>query len=405
MVQKNIVALVDIGSAETKVLLVEVLPQIEIVCVHTAPTEGLEKGEITDILRLMECVHRAILDAEKKCDPPVSARRACLSLSGMNLTGTQVKGTTCCEAENEVVGENDIEIARGNAYSKRVPAGKVIVHRIRQSFTLDGKFTDNPEGRIGRELAYNMWVVSADKTYLKELIQIPNQYGLRVEEVFAASLASAAAVATRSEEADKNRLVIDIGAGTTDYILYQDGMVRLTGVIPVGGRHLTNDISCALCISEKDAEDAKIKFARAVVTEADVEATFGLSDEPVDSMLYDLSNRLSVFKLNFVTGLRVREIFELVREKVGSEAFLGTVQITGGTSQLPEIERVAAEIFGVETTVSVPERAFAKKICTEPKFSTVVGMAELLFRRRIGALRARAEQSLWARIKKTLFNH
>lgn len=405
MVQKNIVALIDIGSAETKVLLVRALPQVEIVGVHVAPTEGLSKGEITDIRLLMNCVHKAIADAEKKCDLPASVHRACLSLSGLNLTGTQVKGTTCCEAENEVVGEKDIEMARGNAYSKRVPAGKVIAHRIKQSFTLDGKFVDNPEGRIGRELAYNMWVISADKTYLTELIQIPNQYGMRVEEVFAASLASAAAVATRSEETDKNRLVIDIGAGTTDYILYQDGMVRLTGVIPVGGRHLTNDISCALCISEKDAELAKIKHARAIVTDEDVEASFGLSDEPVDSMLSGMSNRLSKFKLNFVTHLRVREIFELIREKVGEDTSISLVQITGGTSLLSDIERVAAEIFNAETSVSVPERTFARKICSEPQFSTVVGMAELLFRRRLGALRARAEQSFWTRLKKTFFNH
>lgn len=405
MTQRNIVALIDIGSAETKVLLVRVLPQLEILSVHVAPTEGLNKGEITDIRRLMEGVHAAISEAEKKYDSPVSAYSACLALSGMNLAGMQVKGTTCCEAENEVVSEKDIETARGNAYSKRVPDGKVIVHRIKQSFMLDGKFVDNPEGRIGSDLAYNMWVISADKTYLTELIQIPNQYGMRVEEVFAASLASANAVTTHSEETDKNRLVIDIGAGTTDYILYQDGMVRQTGVIPAGGRHITNDISCALCISEEDAEISKIKYARAIVSEADVEASFGLSDEPVDSMLYDLSNRLSTFKLNFVTSLRVREIFELIRKKIDENATISMVQLTGGTALLPEIERVAAEIFGAETSVSVPERSFAKKLCAEAKFSTVVGMAELLFRRRVGALKARAEQSFWTRLIKTFFNH
>ncbi len=404
MVQKNIVALVDIGSAETKVLLVRLASQAEIIGVHTAPTEGLSKGEITDIRRLMERVHAAVSEAEKACELSGTVHRACLSLSGMSLVGMQVKGTTCCESENEVIGKKDIETARGNAYSKRVPNGKVIVHRIKQSFTLDGKFMDNPEGRVGRELAYNMWVVAADKTYLTELIQIPNQYGMRVEEVFAASLASAAAVETRSATTDKNRLVIDIGAGTTDYILYQDGMVRMTGVIPVGGRHLTNDISCALCISEADAETAKLKHARAIVEDADVEATFGLSEEPVDSMLYDLSNRLSAFKLNFVTHLRVKEIFELVREKIGKDTPVGFVRLTGGTAHLPEIERVAAEIFGAETSVSFPEHAFAKKLCADPKFSTVVGMAELLLRRRNAALRARAEQSFWARLKKTLFN-
>ena len=122
-------------------------------------------------------------------------------------------------------------------------------------------------------------------------------------------------------------------------------------------------------------------------------------------MLYNLSNRLSAFKLNFVTSLRVREIFELIREKIGEDAFISTVQITGGTSLLPGIECVAAEIFGVEASVAVPERTFAQKNCAEPKFSTVVGMAKLLFQRRVGALRSRAEQSFWTRLKKTFFNH
>lgn len=402
MVRNNIVALIDIGSAETKVAIVQVSPKLHILSAFSSKTEGLTNGEITDLTRLKESVHAAISHAEKAAELPAAVRSACLSISGMNLTGTQMLGFTSIKAEDNCVSAADMEDARLDAYSKRVSDGDVIVHRIKQSFLLDNVPVDNPKGRHGKQLAYSMWVVQAKTNYLTELIQIPNQYGMRVEEIFVSSLASAAAVAT-GNNSDKNRLVVDIGAGTTDYILYKNGRVAMTGVIPVGGRHITNDIANALRISESDAEDAKLRFARATFSDDDLDATFSLSEEAVDPMLAEISGRLSTFNLNFVTALRVEEIFSLICDKTGQD--IQTLQLTGGTSQLADIGIVAGRVFGLEEVLlAEPDQAYAADYA-DPKYSTLVGMAELISRQRIQLLRERAEQSFWTRLKKTFFTH
>lgn len=406
------ITFIDIGSFETKVLFVRFTPAVEIVGAFAAPTEGMIKGEITDIRRLKESVHDAVSGAEKRAKLKLPLRFACLSLSGPEITGTQVKGLTSVKSEKRTVAETDVEEARADAWARRVAEGRTIVHRIRQNFTLDGRPLKNPEGAVGSELACNLWVVEAGTTYLTELIQIPNQYGMRVEEIFAASLASAAGVATGSE-ADKNRLVIDIGAGTTDYILYRDGMVVMSGVVPAGGRHLTNDISEALQISEKNAEWTKLNVARAKFSDSDVEKEFSLPGTEISGELDEFTARYSVFKVKFVTHLRVREIFELVRRKIGEETDVGSVQLTGGTSLLPEIADVAGQIFNAEVFLAAPEFVYARREETlnaerdgvHPKFSAVVGMAELFRRTREEALRRAAKQSFWTRLKHSLFSH
>lgn len=397
MIKNSIVALIDIGSAEIKVAIVRVHPDIHIISVSSSETKGLTCGEITDLTELKESVHTALSEAEKRAELSGGVvRRACLSISGMALSGTQMSGYSGIESNDNCVSAEDMENARLNAYTKKIPDDEVIVHRIKQNFWLDGNAVENPEGRHGKQLAYSMWVVKAKTNYLSELIQIPNQYGMRVEGIFTASLASATSV-SHNNNSDKNRLVIDIGAGTTDYILYKNGMVEMTGVIPVGGRHITNDIANALQISEKNAEDAKLRFARATLSDEDLDATFSLTEEEIDPMLAEISERYSVFNLNFVTALRVKEIFSLICQKTGKD--IQTLQLTGGSSDLRDIGIVAASVFGLQDVwLAKPKRDYAGNYA-DPKYSTLVGMAELMSR----FTRSRMKQSFWARLKKYFF--
>lgn len=398
MQKENIVALIDIGNAETKVLIVELSPKLNIIACGLGATQGMKKNEILDINLLKESVHGVIEDAEKIAK--IKARSACLSLSGMDLSAKQVIGLTSVKAENSRVSIGDIETARGDAYARRVPDGRTIVHRIKQAFCVDdSRMVDNPQGLCGKKLAYEMWVVDAAVGYLSELIQVPNQYGLRVEELFLASLASAAAIGAGTGQ-DKNCLVIDIGAGTTDFVLFQAGIVQKTGTIPVGGMHITNDIASALRIGDSDAERIKIKFGNAFFTD---ESAFGEIDlYSVDDELSALSPKIPKFKLNCAISLRVSELFELIRKSIGEETPTGTIFLTGGTAKLEGIAENAARVFSASSGDSVifaePKRDFAKNF-NEPRFCTVVGMAELLFRHRYAEQKARAGRGFFAKFK------
>ena len=400
MTEDNIVAFIDIGSAETKVFIAEIFPQINIVGVSSGKTDGMSKGEIVNLAALKESVHTVIRDAEEIAGAATQIRRACLAISSMDVGGMQVSGLTSVKSDDAAVSREDMHAARVDAYCRKCPAGRTIVHRLKQSFVLDSAVMENPEGRRGEKLAYDMWLVDAETKYLTELIQIPNNYGMRVEELFLASLASAAAVSTGSEN-DKNRLVIDIGAGTTDYILYQNGIVRKTGVVPVGGAHITNDISSAMRTSTDRAEWLKKEAGRAFLKDEDINSEIAIM--PTESDLAEFTEKVSRYKLNYVISMRVFETFELVKKALGEDANISGVHLTGGTSKLKGIAYVAAEVFNCEVVSAEPNCAFARTF-SDPKFSTVVGMADLLRRRRNEAAQSRANNTLRARIA-ALFTH
>lgn len=376
MAQDNILAVIDIGSAETKVFIVDLAPQLKIIGGFAAKTEGMRKGEIINLGALKESVHAVIHNAEKQTGVVGRIRSACLAVSGVSVSGFSVPGLT--SVKSGVVRAEDKAAARDDALSAclhRVPDGRHIVQRILRGYYLDRREREEPLGLSGRELTCDMWVISADDTYLTELYQIPNRYGMTVRGLFPASLASAEGVRSFSEM-DKDRLVIDIGAGTSDFVLFQGGAVVCTGVIPVGGDHITNDISHGLQIRTEDAERLKLRYGNAFARNDDVFAEIDL--DSFEGELKEFSAHVSRYKMEVITEARLRELFKIIAKKINAESvFSGTVFLTGGTSQMPGIAQLASAVFGgAETRVSEPDQSFARNY-NEPKYATAIGLARL----------------------------
>lgn len=377
MAQDNILAVIDIGSSETKVLVVDLEPQLQVIGAFCAKTEGMRKGEIVNLGALKESVHAVIGQAERLAGAARRVRGACLAVSGALVGGFSVKGLT--SVKNGVVREEDKEAARSDAFDAclhRIPENRHIVQHMLRRYLLDRREREEPLGLSGRELTYDLWVIDADDTYLTELYQIPNRLGMTVRGLFPASLASAEAVRTFAQVMDDNRLVIDIGAGTSDFVLFRDGAVVCTGVIPVGGEHITNDMSRGLQIRMEDAERLKIKYGNAYARDADVFAEIDL--DTFEGELKGFSKHVSRYKMELITELRLRELFTLIMKKINAEEpFSGTVFLTGGTSQMEGIGKLASAIFGnAEVRIGEPSLGFARAYA-EPKYSTVVGLAKL----------------------------
>lgn len=387
MAQDNILALIDIGSAETKAIIADLEPQLKISGAFCAKTEGMRKGEIINLGALKESVHAVILAAERQAN--VRVRSACLAVSGAAVGGFSVSGLT--SVKSGVVSKEDKASARDDAFSAclhRVPEGRHIVSRLRRRYLLDKRELEEPLGKSGRELTYDMWVADADDAYLTELYQIPNRYGMAVKGLFPASLASAESVRSFSEM-DKNRLVIDIGAGTSDFALFRDGAVVLTGVIPVGGDHVTNDISCGLQIRAEDAERLKLRHGYAFARDESVLAEIDL--DSFEGELKEFSAHVSRYKMELITEARLRELFMLIAKKIyaAESDFSGTVFLTGGTSQMNGIGQLARAVFNnAEVRLAEPNQSFAPEY-TDPKYATVVGLAilyrDMLARERRGS--------------------
>jgi len=394
MAQDNIVAVIDIGSAETKVLIVELVRKLNIVGWFSAKTEGMKKGEIVNLKALKESVHEVIQSAEKDSGVAGRIRSACLSVSGMAVGGFPVRGLTSVKSKSGKVSQADKDDALADAHRlvlHNVRDGRRTLQLIRRRFLLDGREVEEPS--TGSALSCEMWVVDADENYLSELVQIPNSYGMTVKGLFPASLAAAESVRTFSEM-DKNRLVIDIGAGTTDFALFCNGALACTGIVPVGGSHISKDLSHGLEIPPETAERIKCnpKYGHAFVKNTR-ESVFGEIDiDTSDDALKNFPERPTVsrYKLERITEERLRELFQIINKKISPFGFSGTIFLTGGTSLLPGIEKLAASaVFHLETRCAEPNLDFAKSF-NDPKFATVVGLAQLY---RDELLRERSEAS------------
>lgn len=397
MAQDNILAVIDIGSAETKVFIVDLAPKLKIIGAFSGKTAGMRKGEIVNLSELKESVHAVIGVAERQAGVAGRIRNACLSVSSMSLGGFPVRGVT--SVRSGVVRPEDKVNARDDAFSTcicRVSEGRHIVQRLHCRYSVENTEVDDPVGKHGQTLAYDMWVIDAEDSYLTELYQIPNRYGMAVKGLFAASLASAESVRSFSEM-DRDRLVIDIGAGTSDYVLFRNNAVVLAGVIPVGGEHITNDISRGLQVRSEDAERLKLRFGNAYAMDSSVAAEIDL--DSFEGELKEFSAHVSRYKMELVIETRLRELFYLIWKKVcAAGEFSGTVFLTGGTSKMQGIGRLASSVFGnAEVHPGETNQDFARGGYSDPKYATAVGLAKLY---RDAVMREREQAGKASRIRR-----
>lgn len=378
MAQDNILAVIDIGSSETKVFIVDLEPKLKIIGGFSAKTEGMSKGGIVNINALKESVHEVIQNAERQTGIAGKIRSACLAVSSISVGGFSVKGLTSVKSGKVSQADKDDVRADANRLSlHQIPEGRRSLQRIRRRFLLDDREVEEPIGHKGAALAYEMWVIDADENYLSELIQIPNSYGMAVKGLFPASLASAESVRSFSEM-DKNRLVIDIGAGTTDFALFCNGALAFTGIIPVGGNHISSDISHGLQIPLEVAERIKRTRGHAFIQNDREHVIKEIDIDLSDNELKDFSERISVslYKMELITEVRLRELFEIIGKMISNFDFSGTIFLTGGTALLPGIAQLASATFQHEVRIAEPNLDFAKSY-NEPKFATAIGLAKL----------------------------
>lgn len=381
MAQDNILAVIDIGTAETKVFITDMHPRLKIIGSFCGKTEGMRNGEITDLEALKESVHAVLQSAERQAGVVGRIRAACLAVSGVSVGGAAVSGIASVKTGK--VSETDMKSARDDATEvclTRLPEGRHIVKLLLRKYLLDRREIDNPKDFSGEKLTCDMWVIDADDKYLVELYQIPNRYGMEVRGLLPASLAAAESLSYYPQYSG-DVLVLDIGAGTTDFALMHSGKIVKTGVIPVGGNHVTNDLSYGLNLSVEDAERLKINYGKAFVQEADVLADIDFAAFEDGKAVS--SQRISRYKMGIVVEARLRELFEIIYKRtIAALPFAGTVFLTGGTSKLSGIDRLAGAVFtNAEVRLGAPFADFAQAY-SDPKYATAVGLALRFFKER-----------------------
>ena len=374
MASSDLMVGLEIGTSKICVVVGEGRPDgtIKILGVGQAPSRGVRKGEIVDFETAMKCVHEAVVDAETNSD--VMIRSVYVGVSGAHIMSFNNRGSVTLPEERDEIDEQDIEDVKLNAREVSIPAQNAFLHSIIQHYHVDGQDgVLNPIGMLGERLEADFHIIHGVRTRIQNTIRCVKELPLDVEDVVFNALASAQVVLTPNQK-NLGALVIDIGGGTTDYILYVDGAVKQSGCLAVGGDHITNDISMGLRIPMTRAEKLKL-------TEGAVTLGNSLPGETI--LLKDDSGfagkEIERETLNTIIHLRLRETFELLKRKLEEEPFINYIGegifITGGCSHLKGIDHLAEEIFELPARVSHAQTMSGLTSAFEnPQFSAAIGL-------------------------------
>src|SRR6478736_2474527 len=364
----------EIGTSKICVVVGESRPDgtLKILGVGQAPSRGVRKGEIVDFETAMKCVHEAVVDAEQKSD--VMIKSVYVAIAGSHLQSFNNRGCVMVPEDRDEIEEQDVEDVKINAREVSIPAQNAFLHSIIQHYQVDGQQgVLNPAGMFGQKLEADFHIIHGVRTRIQNAIRCVKELPLDVDDVVFSGLASAQVVLTQQEK-DLGALVIDIGGGTTDYVLYSEGAVRQSGCLAVGGDHITNDISMGLRIPMARAEKVKIEEGSCVLGNCFPGETILLKDDSGFA-----GKEIERETLNTIIHLRLRETFELLKRTVDEESFINFIAegifITGGCSLLRGIDNLAEEIFEIPARVAHARTMSGLTSAFEnPQFSAAIGL-------------------------------
>ena len=374
MASNDLMVGLEIGTSKICVVVGEGRPDgtIKLLGVGQAPSRGVRKGEIVDFETAMKCVHEAVVDAEQKSD--VMIRDVYVALAGGHIQSFNNRGCISVPDDRDEIDEQDIEDVKVSAREVSIPAQNAFLHSIIQHYHVDGQDgVLNPIGMLGERLEADFHIVHGVRTRIQNTIRCVKELPLEVEDVVFSPLAAAQVVLTQHQK-NLGALVIDIGGGTTDYIVYVDGAVKQSGSLAVGGDHITNDISMGLRIPMTRAEKLKCEEGSVTLGNCLPGETILLKDDSGFA-----GKEIERETLNTIIHLRMREVFDLLKRQLDEESFINYVGagifITGGCSQLNGIENLAQEIFEMPAHVAHAQTMSGLTSAFEnPQFSAAIGL-------------------------------
>jgi cell division protein FtsA len=347
--------------------------EIRLLGVGESPSRGVRKGEIIDFQNASKCVHDALADAEERSDHEISS--VWLAVTGSHLQSFNNRSSISLPEESEIT-EKEIGDVEYKAKEISIPKENVILHSIIQRYYVDGQEgVIDPLGMLGGKLEADYHNIHGVMTRIQNTIRCVKEFDIEVDDVVVNSVASAQVVLSDAQK-QAGAVVIDIGGGVTDYIVYHDGAVRHSGVIAIGGDHITNDLCIGLRIPITRAERLKIEEGSALPgghppsDKITLKNDTGFSGKEIDRDMLDM-----------IIHARVAELFEILKKrihKVVPEHLLGAgILLTGGCSSLRGIREVAESVFEAPVSlahahsVSGPTSAFEN-----PQLSTCIGLVK-----------------------------
>lgn len=366
---------IDVGTSTVRVVIGSPREDggLDVVGIGRSVSKGLRKGVVVNLDATVETIRAAVEEAELMAGLRVT--EAYLGVAGAHVKGLNSRGVVAVSRKDQKILQDDVDRVLEAAKSLQIPRDREILHVLPQDFTVDDQEgVSDPVGMQGARLEANVHVVTAGVTSTQNLITCANRAGIEVRCMVLESLATAEAVLT-DDEKELGVALVDVGGGTTDVAVFEQGAIRHVGTLPVGGDHFTNDIAVGLRTPIPDAEALKRTHGHAVSSLVPDEAVI-----EVPSVGGRRPRQLSQQVLAEIIQPRAEEIFALVRDEIEREGFgkclNSGVVLTGGAVQMDGLTEIAEQVFELPVRRSVPKGVggLADVVAT-PAFATAVGLS------------------------------
>lgn len=340
----------------------------------TEPEDAVRRGMIINIDRTVDAIKTVIKEASEKSG--VEIKSVYVGIAGQHIKSLQHRGQITRPNAEDPINSDDIARLDEDMHKIVTEPGEKIIHVIPQDYIVDNvRGIKDPIGMAGVRLEGNFHVITGHISAVQNIYRCVRMAGLEVVDLVLEPIASSEAVLSR-EEKEAGVALIDIGGGTTDLAIFQDGIIRHTAVIPLGGEIVTNDIKIGCNIIYKQASALKIKFGCALADEAkenEIVTIKGLKGrEPKE---------ISVKNLAAIIEARMKEIFEHVYYEIKSSGFekklQGGIVLTGGGAQLKHLSQLVEYITVLDARIGYPTEHLASGLTQEvrsPMYSTCVGL-------------------------------
>jgi cell division protein FtsA len=378
--KKQLICAVDIGTSKVATVMAlfdkeeDKVPKI--IGFSTSPSLGIKKGLVIDIEKATEAIEKSIEKAEKMAGYKID--KAFVSVGGPHISSLNSHGLVAITNPNQEINEGDVVRVIEAAQAVSLSSTRQIIEVVPCDFTVDGQGgIKNPVGMTGVRLEVDTHIITASQTNIKNIQRCLSDLGIEIEGFVFSGLSSAEAVLTDTEK-ELGVVLVDIGGGKTDLCLYSEGSLLHSSSLPIGGKHVTNDIAVGLRVSLDSAEKIKIYLSKKM-NNLSMKKKISEIDLSELKLQEDVANISIKTLIDEIINPRLEEIFKLIYEEIEKSGLIKSIPsglvLTGGGALTVGIMDVAKKVIGLPVRVGVPEKVggLVDEIL-DPSYATTIGL-------------------------------
>jgi cell division protein FtsA len=389
MPKDQFIVALDIGSSKICCVVASAEKgKMSVIGTHTVKSQGMKDGVVNNIDKAVSAISEVLNKTEMMSGHPIS--RVAVTISGTHIESFNSRGVVAVSGPNSEITTDDIVRVNEAAQAMSLPSSREIIHVLPREYIVDKqRGISDPTGMTGVRLEVEANIIHGGAASLKNLTKCIHQVGVDIDQIIYAGYAAAEVVLTDTEK-ELGTILIDMGGDTMDLIIYNGGRPVFSGVLPVGGQDITNDLAIGLRSLLEDAEKVKLRYSsdydrnedNLIITKEGQETKIPRGEMYVG----DLNIGMETVPINLVSDIinrRLEEAFKFVKIYIKKSGFADKlpagVVLTGGAGQTKGIEKIAEDIFKLPVRVAKPKNmsGLADQI-RDTSYSAVIGTLQVV---------------------------